>query len=357
MAAGYNPVPMTMIQDAKTIQTRPITLVRRLLFVVLLSGLIMLLLAACEPSAAYIVPTSLPTATATFTPSRTPTPGVDATPSPIPTQEIDPDVPTATPLLGPVNIVIATQAVTPTRSLNPNAPRIEFFTSDQLVVNPGSNITLYWSVLNVDRAVIYRLNADGERTQAYNVFADGDQVVQTRASDRGQIDFVLTANDGEVEALHTVLLRCPVEWFFVPAPDDCASGEPEETTIHDQQMERGRMIYVESRDVVYVLFNDGQEPGWLSFENRYDPEVHPERDENAPPEFIQPLRELGLIWRTDATVRTRLGLGIAEGVTFEGTIQTAPVGTSREILYISASDGTVLQLLPGNEQWQIIAQQ
>lgn len=330
---------------------------RRWLMIGLLGLFSLFSLAACEAGAAYVVPTSLPTPTATYTPSPSPTPGVNATPSPVPTQNVDPDAPTATPLLGEVNRVVATQAVTPTRSLNPNAPRIEFFTSDQLVVNPGSPITLYWSVLNVDRAVIYRLDADGERTQAYNVFADGDQVVQTRASDRGQIDFVLTANDGEVEAYHTVMLRCPVDWFFVPPPDDCASGEPEETTIHDQQMERGRMLYVENRNVVYVLFNDGQEPGWLSFENRYDPEVHPERDENAPPEFIQPLRELGLIWRTNDAVRTRLGLGIAEGVTFQGFVQSAPVGTSREILYISGSDGTVLQLLPGNEQWQIIAQQ
>lgn len=315
------------------------------------------LLAACEASTGYVVPTSLPTVTPTFTPSPSPTPGTNATPSAVPTEDIDPDAPTPTPLLGEVNIIVATQAATPTRSLNPNAPRIEFFTSDQLVVNPGNDITLYWSVLNVDRAVIYRLDADGSRSQAYNVFADGDLTVPTRASDRGQIDFVITANDNQAEAQHTVLLRCPVDWFFSPAPDDCATGEPDETTITDQQMERGRMLYVESRDVVYVLFNDGQEPAWLSFENRYDPDVHPERDENAPPEFIQPLRELGLVWRTNDIVRTRLGLGIAEGVDFAGFVQAAPVGTSREMLYISGADGTVLQLLPGNDEWQIIAPQ
>lgn len=325
----------------------------RFIMTFLLAGL----LAACEASTGYVVPTSLPTVTPTFTPSPSPTPGTNATPSAVPTEDIDPDAPTPTPLLGEVSIIVATQAATPTRSLNSNAPRIEFFESDQLVVNPGNDITLYWSVLNVDRAVIYRLDADGSRSQAYNVFADGALTVPTRASDRGQIDFVITANDNQVEAQHTVLLRCPVDWFFSPAPDDCATGDPDETSITDQQMERGRMLYVESRDVVYVLFNDGQEPAWLSFENRYDPDVHPERDENAPPEFIQPLRELGLVWRTNDAVRTRLGLGIAEGIDFAGFVQSAPVGTSREMLYISGADGTVLQLLPGNDEWQIIAPQ
>lgn len=329
----------------------------------LVGVLLAAVLVGCEAGAVYIVPTARPTTTPTFTPSPSPTPAINVTPTPAPTRA-DPGGPSPTPLIGSGQPVAAggaqtgaTGRPTPTRSLNPNAPRIEFFTSDPLVINPGAGVTLFWSALNVDGAVIYRLDNAGERSQVYNVFPDGSLEVTTRSSDRGRVDFVLTVGAGAnaVEARHSVLLRCPVEWFFLPAPDECASDDPEPSRIVDQPMERGRMLYIESRDAVYVLFNDGQEPAWLTFGNRYDPAIHPERDENAPPQWIQPLRELGFVWRTEGDVRARLGLGISDATTFEGFVQAAPAGRNAETLYISGADGVVLQLIPGGEVWQIIA--
>lgn len=318
-----------------------------------------LLLGACEASASYVVPTDLPTETATFTPSPSRTPGSDI-PTRQPTQVVQVAAatggPSPTPLFGSTRTPVPDDFPTATRPYNPNAPRIEFFASDPLSIPPGQTVTLFWSSRGVDSAVIYRLDEDGIRSQAYNVEPDGNLPITTRSSERGELRFVLTIGEGAdtVEETLTIPLECPVEWFFSPSPEDCASDIATETFIIDQQMERGRLLYIEASDSVYALFNDGQPPGWLRFDNNYNPEIHPDRDPNAPLDFIQPLAQLGYVWRSDDDVRNRLGLGLADAATFEGFIQSAPGNGSSETLYISGSNGVVLQLLPGGEIWQII---
>jgi hypothetical protein len=190
----------------------------------------------------------------------------------------------------------------------------------------------------------------------YNVAPDDSLAIQTRQRDRGELRFVLAigANDTYTEQALIIPLQCPVVWFFVPSPTECPSTAPEETQLIDQSFERGRMIYVASRNVIYVLFNDGAQPAWLSFENRYDPAIHPERDPNAPPDFIQPLRQLGYLWRGTETVRNRLGLGLAEEIIFDGFIQSAPISNGVESVYMSGADGTVLNVVPDGSAWLII---
>lgn len=317
--------------------------------------LIGLLIAGCEPTAQIIVPTAQPTITPTFLPSPTRTPGFNATPTQRVAQ-LSTAGPSPTPLFGATRVPVTAIFVTPTRSNNPNAPRIEFFTSDVLGIEPGGTVTLYWSARNVDSVVMYRIQ-EGERSQVFNELPpDGRLEINTRASERGQLDFLLTAGRGSdyIEQTLTIPFQCPVAWFFSPAPEDCPDAEPVETRLTEQTFERGRMIYVQSENLIYVLFNDGQEPAWLSFENRYDPAIHPEKDPNAPPEFIQPLRELGLIWRSNDTVRNRLGLGTAEGVSYDGALQTFTRAGRTPQIFMNSGDGTVLQIPAGGEAWQII---
>jgi hypothetical protein len=315
-----------------------------------------LLMSACDAGTELIVPTDPPTITPTFTPSPSRTPGRDATPTQRPTQIAQATGgPSPTPLFGATRTPLPPDFPTATRPFNPNAPRIEFFTSDPLAVQPGSSITLFWSARGVDSAVIYRLDEDGNRTQAYNVAPDGNLPLTTRSSDRGDLRFLLTIGEGANYTEEAILipLQCPIEWFFAPPPEDCADNAPVETTIVDMTMERGRMVYIQSSDIIYALFNDGQQPSWLSFNNRYDPTIHPPRDENAPPDMLQPLDQLGYVWRSDNDVRNRLGLGLQEAITIDGFVQTSTV-RGEEIIYISGANGVVLQVLPGNEIWQVI---
>ncbi len=240
--------------------------------------------------------------------------------------------------------------------LNPNAPRIEFFTTDSIAVAPGSPVTLFWSTRGVEQAHIYRLNRNGERGQVWRVDPAGTQLISTNQRDRGQVDFLLVVGEGvqQTEQILSVPLACPIEWFFSPAPDACPDEEAEETFIIEQQFERGRMVYIEDENTVYALFNDGREPAWITFDNRYDPEVHPESEENfvPPAGFYQPIAILGFLWRGNDTVRNRLGLGTNAETRFEGFTQQATV--NGDTLYISSIGGTVLQLLAGGDVWQII---
>lgn len=315
-----------------------------------------LMMVGCEPTAQMIVPTALPTITLTFTPSPTRTPGRDLTP----TQRSIADLPTAGPsptaLFGATRLAETVIFVTPTRAANPNAPRIEFFTSDVLGIEPGGSVTLYWSARNVDTVLLYRVQ-QGERSQVFNNLPpDGRLEIDTRTSERGQLDFLLSAGRGSdyIEQTLTIPFQCPIAWFFAPAPEDCPDAEPLESRLTEQTFERGRMVFVQNQNLIYVLFNDGQDPAWLSFENRYDPAIHPEKDPNAPPAFIQPLRELGLIWRSNDTVRNRLGLGTADGVSYDGAVQTFTRQGRSPQTFMSSADGTVLQILAGGETWQII---
>ena len=330
----------------------------RIFFNIVFILVVAIIVAGCEPAAIQIVPTDAPTNTPTYTPSPTRTPARDITPTRAIAATRAPGEPSETPLFGaPANTAVVQIEVTPTRVFNPNAPRIEFFTSDPLAVEPGDEVTLFWSSRGVNNAVIYRLEDDDTRSQVYNVGPDGNLVIDTNASERGALRFVLSVGQGTNidEEIMVIPFECPVEWFFIPSPDDCPNTAPIPSRIVDIPMERGRMIFIEDTNTVYALFNDGQLPAWLSFDNRYDPDVHPFREEDAPPEFIQPTAELGFVWRNDGDVRTRLGLGLQESLEVNGFFQTSPVGRNNSMLYITGANGVVVQIPPNtNSQWQVL---
>lgn len=319
----------------------------------------MVIASACSATAQQIIPTDLPTATASYTPSPTHTPARNVTPTRRPTQVAQViDGASPTPLLGSTRTP-APDEPTSTRVSNPNAARIEFFTSDVLEVQPGGGVTLFWSARNVDSAVIYRLNPDETRQQVWNVPPDSSLNIQTRSSDRGQLSFMLAVGEAETynEARLTIPIRCPIQWFFTPPPNECPAQEAVDTTIIEQPFERGRMVYIADRTQIFVLFNDGNDPAWLSFNSQYNPEIHPESEANfvPPPGLFQPLREIGFLWRSNETVRNRLGLGTSEAKNFQGFYQTAPSSNEREDLYLTAGDNTILNIIPGGQVWQFVS--
>lgn len=219
-------------------------------------------------------------------------------------------------------------------------------------------MTLFWSTRNADRAVIYQLNRQGDRERLWNVAPDGNQIVSTRSGDRGQIDFLLVVGpeDDLVEQRLSVPLECPIAWFFDPPPIDCPEDPSETSFLIEQPFERGRMIYIGQTDEVYALFNDGFDPAWVAFDNQFDPNDDPELDSNfvPPPGFYQPIERLGFVWRGNDTVRNRLGLAVSPELVFEGELQTAFLQGGARSLYISATDGTVLQIIGTGGSWQII---
>ena len=140
----------------------------------------------------------------------------------------------------------------------------------------------------------------------------------------------------------------PRRMLAQPAP-------PNPQTLIEQPFQRGRIIFVQSQNKVYTLFNDGLSPAWIGFDNRYDSATDKELEERfvPPPGFYQPLRVIGFVWRGNDVVRNRLGLGTQEEFGYDGFIQTVTTPGGAD-LYVNSADGTVLQLLPEGESWQLI---
>lgn len=330
---------------------------RRLPTISLMTGLFIgWMLSGCAATTAQIIPTDPPTLTPTFTVEPTDTPSViitaTSTPRPTPLGGATP-----TPLFGPTRTP-APDAPTPTRAFGPNDPRIEFFTSDSVAVAPGERVTLFWSARNASAVVIYQLSRTGERERLWNVDTAGNLTITTRTRDRGQVTFLLSASNNTLTAQQTlsIPLACPIQWFFGPPPEECPEDEAQQTRIIEQQFQSGRMIYIGNTNSVYVLFNDGGSPKWLRFDNRYDPTIHPESQENfvPPPNLYQPIGILGFVWRGNDTVRNRLQLATNVQISFDGFIQTAFTFNNVPSLYISSTDATVLRLLGTGSDWQII---
>ncbi|MBA3874682.1 MAG: hypothetical protein H0X30_36605 [Anaerolineae bacterium] len=313
-----------------------------------------LAISACGATARQVIPTARPTATQTLTPTASSTPGIGATPTLTPRSVAS--GPSPTPLFGSTSTAPAV-LTTVTRPPNPNAPRIEFFTTNVQQVEPGGVVTLFWSVRGARNAIIYRVDSSGARGNLWNVPPDGNLPITISRRDRGQATFLLSAGDGDLETTQSlsVPLSCPDPWFFQPPPDACPAGPAQATTIIEEPFERGRMLYIQSRNRVYVLFNDTHSPAWLSFENKFNPAVDKESEESfvPPPNLFQPVRVLGFVWRGNDVVRNRLGLGSAAETQYDGFIQVVK-NDDKEDLYLNSADKSILELLPGGDIWQII---
>lgn len=323
---------------------------KRFLFPLVL--IIGLCLTACGGVLDPVIPTPVVTQVATVTVAATAT-SVQATATSTQLSAAPTGGPSPTSIIGPTRTLPPVVASSTPRP-NPNAPRIEIFTADIAYVYPGDSLTLFWSVRGTDRAAIYRLDDEGQRNQLWNVRPDGSLTVQTARGDRGTAQFLLTADNGNfsAEQLLEIPLLCAHPWFFAPAPEACPAGPEADDVQIEQVFEGGRMIYLAAEDRVYVLFGDGLDPAWTSFENRYVGGESAEEDTNfvPPPGRYQPVRILGLIWRASDPVRNRLALGLEPEVTYEGAAQS-----DGQTVYIRASDGSVLQLQPNGRGWSVLA--
>ncbi|MBN1680966.1 MAG: hypothetical protein JW966_11815 [Anaerolineae bacterium] len=333
--------------------------------VVTCTGLVGLaaVLGACggntQPSIMTIVPSvtyttaALPAAATVIT-TQTATP-VPATPTSHPaTSGPSPTSPLA-PTRSPVpRTQTATAATGPNEAGN---PAIEYFTTNSESVAPGGSVTLFWSVRGAERARIFRLNADDERIFRWDVAASDEITVTTGEDDHDVARFLLTAEvDGaEVDQLLVIPLQCSETWFFSPGPGTCPAGPPQISDEAEQTFERGRMIWVGSQDRVYVLFDDGDSPGWTQYPDNFE-EGTPERDDTlaAPAGLQQPIRGFGLIWRENARVRERLGWATSPEVPFEGMFQSNSNEPDSGVLYLRTRDGGILGLDTTSNEWESV---
>jgi hypothetical protein len=319
-------------------------------------------LAACGGNAEPTIFTPVPSPTVTAVP---PTPEtVRVANAPTPTLILAPTRGPTTPTPGPspTNPLAPTSSPAPATLTATYVPTlaglsVEYFTTDTGVVKPGENVTLYWSTRGADRVRIYRVDAEGERIWRWDVSTSGKITVGTRTGDRDVARFLLVAEgaDTDVEQPLLIPLQCPEVWFFDPAPEACPAGPPEVSTEAEQTFEHGRMIWVETQDRIYAVFEDDNAPHWAQFPDNFE-EGDLERDDSLvpPPGLIQPIRGFGLVWRTNPRVRDRLGWATTPEVSFEGMYQSDSAEASVATFYLRTRDGGILALDSLNDEWQTL---
>ncbi len=228
------------------------------------------------------------------------------------------------------------------------------FAVDQTVVMPGQTVRLTWTTQASAAAVqigwLYRgqvvLVRDG-------LPASGVLDVAIPADGRRTVTFILQVSDGlgAASAFATVQVSCTAGWFFRPAPEDVCPHPAVSLPVVAQQFEGGLVLALLSLGRFYVLLNDGV---WLDYADAYRPGM-PYRDPalSPPADRLQPEGAIGCLWRSDATLMTRLGWATRSPVTYNGTFQRA-ASPDRETVYLVSPGGDLLILAEGLA-WQSLS--
>ena len=102
-----------------------------------------------------------------------------------------------------------------------------------------------------------------------------------------------------------------------------------------------------------VLFNDGEQPAWVSFVSDYN--IGPALDISPPKGLLQPVHELGSIWRNHDEVRSRLGFAVADERTFYGVYQVSLADAVGGDLFVTTGERTILQAVLGGDVWYVLS--
>ncbi len=147
---------------------------------------------------------------------------------------------------------------------------------------------------------------------------------------------------------------CDTAWFFSinPSPTACPIRAESTSAGVYQTFQNATMIWVGQEDAIYIFYNDGVFPLWQAFRDPFDQGMVEDDPAyaNAPlPNTWQPRRGFGLLWRTNAEVRNRVGwatLQFEQGYSVQA--QTAQDGT----FFVTDPSGGVYAAFFNRVSWQ-----
>lgn len=149
---------------------------------------------------------------------------------------------------------------------------------------------------------------------------------------------------------------CDSTWFFIqPRPPSCPLNAPSASQGVFQMFQNGFMIWVGQVDAIYVLYHDQSQPRWQVFKDFFD-EGMPEDDPAyaiAPSAGLwQPRRGFGMLWRSNAAVRQRIGWGTEQWERpYSVMVQTGSDGT----LFVNDPNGGIFAIVAGGSNWQFFS--
>ncbi|HET7090937.1 MAG TPA: hypothetical protein VFL17_20085, partial [Anaerolineae bacterium] len=278
------------------------------------------------------------------------------------------------PNTAPAPAADASPVPTPFPTVAAKVPAILGFTVDPVNAKPGDRVTLSWTSTGGVTATLFEpvCCASNGGSLARDVPPNGSLTLTLDAAvERDTLTYILSVSDGEPSASKSIQIRlpCPDTYFFRPGTNDleCPSGPAVISPAAEQVFERGRMIWIESQDKVYVLLGDGQPnaPGvppdeFSEFEDTWQP-GQPESDPalSPPVALFQPLRGFGKVWRSVEWVRDGLGWALAPEQAFnavfqrpwqtclrqnvDGSIESCS-GPNDAVQYLRAVDGRLIRM-------------
>ncbi len=146
---------------------------------------------------------------------------------------------------------------------------------------------------------------------------------------------------------------CDSNWFFLdPAPAACPLAPPLSGQGVYQRFQNGHMLWVQAQDAIYVLYSDSHAPRWEVFRDYFDEGMTEavRADELQPPadNLWQPRRGFGLLWRSDESLRRRIGWPVQQWEQpYSVQVQVADTGA----MFISTPHQDVFTLMPGGLTW------
>jgi len=154
----------------------------------------------------------------------------------------------------------------------------------------------------------------------------------------------------EVQANVVVPWACQYAWFFPTDNRACPAYEASTTWAAEEPFERGRMIWLQEvrtgstvyQRLILVFYNDGR---YEKYADTFVEGVDPESDPTIVPPagLYQPIRGFGKLWRTNTSVRDRLGWATAPEQGFYTQWQMQ-IGESIGIpFYVRRMDGRIIR--------------
>ena len=305
------------------------------------------LTAEASAGAALARPTASPPGPAA--PASTDTPTPTDMPSPAPTVTLTPTPEPGRP---------APEGGTPFATSQP-VGLIRSFEALPAQIDPGDPITLTWSAQG-DWATLYRLSALNTLAESWEVPLAGARTFETDLNVRNTVRYVLFVGRGALteSAMATVVVRCPVGWFFDNPPEDCPQSAAQVGSGAAQRFEHGRMIWLATERHIYVLFSDGGSPSYSIYSDPWEPGM-PESDPSiTPPEgYVAPVRGFGMVWRGEGgampDVRERLGWALEPEQGYDGGAVQCDSAPKYNTCYLGGSGGEVIVLEPERSGWYV----
>jgi hypothetical protein len=226
-------------------------------------------------------------------------------------------------LLAVCAILIALWAPAPraAAALSPKGQIIlQNFTLDQASAAKGDQVAAYWSFYGrAEQLSVTATTDDGALLNTWSLSPTNMGVltftVPYSLYTRSPLSVALNVNSVQIGSA-ALIITCDNAWFFTPRSSRCPAVPIQPSWAAYQEFEHGRMVWIGSRDHVYVFYDadiaSEMAGRWETFEDNFN-EGDPETDPSiTPPEGkLQPKRGFGLVWRTHQRVRDGLGWALS----------------------------------------------